>query len=332
MIKEAIGYGSTVDEAKEDAILKLGAKEDDDIQIEIVAIPKKKIMGIFGGSPAEVRVYIELPDKKPEKRAKKNTKSADKVKKTASAKAGKPEKEQEHKAEKQIKKELPEPDYSNAVDESEVPSDSKAKKAICYLRGILTHLGCENLTVKVAETEGGAMIILDGDGLGVVIGHRGETLDALQHLASLAANNSGGGYRINLNIGNYREKRERTLTSLASRISSQVLRTGRSRALEPMNPYERRIIHTAVQGIEGVTSNSVGEGSSRRVVIFPENGTPQHAREERPRRGREGRNRRPSNTVSAVPSREPKSDSDLPLYGKIEPKQIESENQAGGTE
>lgn len=324
MIKEAIGYGSTVDEAKEDAILKLGARDDDDIQIEIVAMPKRKIMGIFGGSRAEVRVYVELPDKKTEKKVKKNVKSAERAKKSATPKAVKAEKAHDSKKEKQVENDKTEADYIRVVDESEISADSKAKKAIDYLKSILFHLGCENLTVRIAEGEGGARIILDGEGLGVVIGHRGETLDALQHLTSLAANNAGGGYRISLNIGNYREKRERTLTSLASRVSSQVLRTGKSRALEPMNPYERRIIHTAVQGIKGVTSSSVGEGSSRRVVIFPEGGSAQSLYEDRSQRARkDGRGRRPSNTAASAPTRAPKSDSDVPLYGKIEPKSNE---------
>ena len=112
----------------------------------------------------------------------------------------------------------------------------------------------------------------------------------------------GGYYRISLDVGNYREKRERTLTSLANRIAAQVIRSGRSRSLEPMNPYERRIIHTAVQEIEGVTSNSVGEGDRRHVVISPD-GTVA---------------KKNDNQATASVSRAPRSDSDsLPLYGKI---------------
>lgn len=167
------------------------------------------------------------------------------------------------------------------------------------------------------------MIDLQGDGLGAIIGHRGETLDALQFLAGLAANNGGGYYKVSLNIGNYREKREDTLTNLAKRIAQQVLKTGKCRTLEPMNPYERRIIHTAVQGIEGVTSASFDEGINRRVVIGLEGTELKPLRSRDNRRGgrRDDRRRRggsrPSNKVEVVPNREPKKDSDIPLYGKI---------------
>ena len=106
------------------------------------------------------------------------------------------------------------------------------------------------------------------------------------------------------------------MRNLAVRVSEQVLKTGRSRSLEPMNPYERRIIHTAVQEIDGVVSSSFGEGSGRRVVIGVEGGEMRPPR--RPRNDRDRRNApRRSNTVSSVPSREPKKDSDTPLYGKI---------------
>ena len=204
-------------------------------------------------------------------------------------------------------------DFKDAVDASEIPADTKAGKAIAYIKTVLAGLGCENVAIKASVKEDGAFIVLEGEGLGAVIGHRGETLDALQYLSNLAANNGGGYYKISLNIGDYRQKREQTLTALAGRISEQVIRTGRSRRLEPMNPYERRIIHTAVQEIKGVTSSSVGEGSGRRVVISPEGG-------EAPRNNRGGRNdrgRKPSNTVATAPTREPKKDSDIPLYGKI---------------
>ena len=310
MIKEAIGFGATVDEAKEDAILKLGAKLEEDVQIEIISLPKKKVLGLFGGAQAEVKAYVERPDKP----AKKNNKPAKKAENNV-----KPEKKE--KAQKQEPKKV-EPKVEKpeieAVDQSQIPADSPTGKAIAYLNAILKNLGCENVEVKAAVRENGALIILDGEGLGVVIGHRGETLDALQHLVSLAANNSGGYFKVTLNIGDYREKREQTLVSLAGRVAEQVKRNSRNRALEPMSAYERRIIHTAVQEIEGVCSASIGEGKNRRVVIFPEGGTPNMPRRERDGgRRRNDRGRKPSNTVASVPTREPKRDTDIPLYGKI---------------
>ena len=310
MIREAIGFGADISEAQEDAREKLGASSEDDVQFEIISQSKKKILGIFGGSKAEVRAYIEIPDPKPQK-TKKNTKKTNEPKK-AENKAKTPKTQPEKKEEAPKKEEI------NAVAESEIPADSKTGKAIAYIKKILPELGCENVVIKAAEKENGAIIILEGDGLGAIIGHRGETLDSLQYLTSLAANNGGGYFKVTLNIGNYREKREQTLISLAKRVSAQVLRNNRSRALEPMNPYERRIIHTAVQDIEGVTSNSIGEGSNRRVVIYPEGGDMRPPRRNDNRRRNGGRDRKPSQTVSSAPAREPKKDTDnIPLYGKI---------------
>lgn len=327
MIKEAIGFGKTVDEAKEDALLRLGAREDEDVQFEVVKMPKAKVLGLFGGSDAEVKAYVERPDKsvKKNKPAKKNDKPASKkadAKKTDDFEAKEKKlaekvKQIDAKFEKceQLKR-----SQLEMLDRTQFAADSKTGVAIAYLDKILKNLGCENIVIKAAlRGDSAAVISLEGEGLGVIIGHRGETLDALQHLVSLAASNSGGYFKVTLNIGDYREKREQTLVSLAKRISEQVLSTNRNRALEPMSAYERRIIHTAIQGIEGVSSASVGEGSSRRVVIFPEGGTPSMPRRDdrnRRRGGRGGRDSRPSNKVEA-PIREPKSDSDVPLYGKI---------------
>lgn len=315
MVREAIGFGDDISAAQEDAREKLGASSEDEVQFEIISQSKKKILGIFGGCKAEVRAYIEIPDPKPskaKKTAKKATNEPKKAEKKPSSKKPQPEKKEEA-----PKKEI------NAVDESEVPADSKTGKAIAYIKKILPHLGCENITIKAAERENGAHIILEGEGLGTIIGHRGETLDSLQYLTSLAANDLGGYFKVTINIGNYRERREQTLNGLAARVSAQVLRNNRSRALEPMNPYERRIIHTAVQDIEGVTSSSIGEGSSRRVVIYPEGGQmrPTKRNDNRGRNGNRSRNgngsRKPANTISSVPAREPKKDTDIPLYGKI---------------
>ena len=311
MIREAIGYGESVNEARENAIAALGADIELDVQFEILETPKKKVLGIFGGSQAKVRAYIELPDPKPAKEKKKEKKAerpSTPEKKSAPEKKEAPQKEKKSEPQKSTVAE----DFKDAVDASEIPADTKAGKAIGYIKTVLACLGCENVSIKAAVKEDGAFVVLDGEGLGAVIGHRGETLDALQYLSNLAANNGGGYYKISVNIGDYRQKREQTLTALAGRISEQVIRTGRSRRLEPMNPYERRIIHTAVQEIKGVTSSSIGEGSGRRVVIAPEGGEAP-----RNRGGRSDRGRKPSSTVATAPTREPKKDSDIPLYGKI---------------
>ncbi|MBQ3547504.1 MAG: KH domain-containing protein [Clostridia bacterium] len=316
MIKEAIGTGLTIDEAREDAALKLGAADDADVQFEVVTFPKKKTLGLFGGCKAEVKAFIELPDEKPKKKHdKKANKPAEKK-----AEPKKNEVKPEEKKEKAEKKNDSAKEFAPAVDISELPADSRPVKVVEFLKPILKNLGCENVTFKVSERENAALIELEGDGLGAIIGHRGETLDALQFLAGLASNNGGGYYKVSLNIGNYREKREDTLTSLANRIAQQVLKTGKCRTLEPMNPYERRIIHTAVQAIDGVTSASFGEGVNRRVVIGKEGTELKPLRNDRSHGRRDDRRRggrRPSNKVEVAPNREPKKDSDIPLYGKI---------------
>ncbi len=286
MIKEAIGSAETVEEALENAKAELFAQLGDDIEFEIDVIsqPSKKILGLFGGSLAQVRVYTEIPDP---------------VVKEKPAKREKAKKENKKKAEPS--KVQSEPAEINAVDADTLEKDSPADRAVKYVKTILNALGCTDTTIKVALKENGALLILSGEGLGACIGHRGETLDAIQYLASLSANSTKGYYKVSIDIGNYRERREKTLISLANRISTQVLRTGRSRSLEPMNPYERRIIHTAIQEIDGVSSHSVGEGDRRHIVITSDNPVQKAPKAE-----------------AKNEAREPKKDSEaLPLYGKI---------------
>ena len=312
MIKEYIGEGKDLLEAtanaKDGLINTLGLKNEDDIKIEVISDFKKKTLGLFGGSMAKVKAFIELPDPKPEKKAPKKAEKTESKKEKVQEKKAQPKKEEPVSA-------APE----NLVSYDKLDPASSAGKACAYIKTVMEGLGCENVNVLAAEIEGGIYIQLDGEKLGVVIGRRGETLDALQYLTSLAANTGNGYVKVTLNIGNYREKREQTLISLAKRVSAQVAANGRSRTLEPMNTYERRIIHTAVQEIPGVVSASVGEGSGRRVVISPEGGDKRPPRRDDRRGGRRG-DRRPDRTVTAAadPNREPKKDApDLPLYGRI---------------
>lgn len=296
MIKEAIGVGETLEEATEKAKAELNVSFEDEVQFEVLANPKKKTLGLFGGSPAKVRVFVELPDPAPKKREK-----------PARKKDNKPAK----KAEVAPKKAIETP-AADAIPADKIDANTPAGRAVAYLKTILANLGLEGTEISVIPSDNGARIILTGENLGIVIGRRGETLDALQYLVSLAANTGDGFFRVSLDTGNYREKREQTLKGLAHRMSKQVLRTGRSRTLEPMNPYERRIIHTEVQSIEGVESHSVGEGSGRRVVISQVGGNRRY--------DRRGGRRNDSHKVTApVADRAPKSDAaDLPLYGKID--------------
>ncbi len=321
MIKEAMGFGATMEEARENAIAKLGASEFDDVQLEVVAMPKKKVLGLFGGSDAQVRAFIEVPEKKNKETKKSQSKPKANKEKAPAKKEQKPVEAQPQKKEKPVEKKVAEQEeaYGTPVDEKDIPTDTPAGKAVAYVKTFLAAAEVGEVDIKVAQKDDAALISLNGDDLNIVIGRRGETLDALQYLASLAANNGKTGrYKISLNVGNYREKREETLISLAKRISAQVLKTGKSRTLEPMNPYERRIIHTAVQSIEGVVSNSFGEGVGRRIVISVEGAEVKPPRMSDNRRRTDRNNRRPkSTTVAPNPTREPKKDSDIPLYGKI---------------
>ena len=142
-----------------------------------------------------------------------------------------------------------------------------------FLETLIKNIGID-ATVSEGEDEDGPKLELCGENAGVLIGHHGETLDQLQYLVNLTANRGdekGDNYaKISLDIDGYRAKRNETLRSLAKRMASRVLKYRRSVTLEPMSPYERRVIHSEVQKIEGVATNSIGNDSNRRVVIFLE--------------------------------------------------------------
>ena len=149
---------------------------------------------------------------------------------------------------------------------------SKVQYAKEFLVDVLGQMGLSHTDIAVDEKTDGVTFTLEGEGLGVIIGRRGETLDALQYLTGLVANKIDGDYfRVTIDSGHYRQKREKTLQELAVRLANAAVKTGRSSTLEPMNPYERRIIHAAVQTVEGATSNSFGEEPNRRVVISSKN-------------------------------------------------------------
>lgn len=151
--------------------------------------------------------------------------------------------------------------------------ESSKEHAKDYLKEILDKMDLKDVEIEESEDENGIIYNLKGEDPGFIIGHRGETLDALQYLVSLVANRDTEEYkRITLDTGDYRKKRETTLKALAKRIAQNSVRTHRNTTLEPMNPYERRIIHTAVQEVAGATSWSVGIDPNRRVVIGVEGG------------------------------------------------------------
>lgn len=167
-----------------------------------------------------------------------------------------------------------------------------SQRAAEYLKNVLTLMGLQNIDLEVKEAEDNTCEIeLKGDDVGYVIGRRGETLDALQYLSGLVANHGEEEYfRVTINTGNYREKREVTLENLGRKLAYKVVKTGKSVNLEPMNPYERRIIHTAVQKVNGAISFSEGEILNRHVVIAPDPKNPV-----KPRRNFNNKGRRNGN-------------------------------------
>ena len=178
-----------------------------------------------------------------------------------------------------------------------VISGGKAARVKTFVEDIIKNFPLEGVEVEVVEDEQILKIEISGEEASYLIGRRGDTLNSLQYLVGLVANNGEEKYsRITLNINGYREKREKTLESLAKRLSSQVLRSGRSTTLEPMAPYERRIIHATVQNIEGVSSTSVGEEPNRKVVISSDNPRPRRDRRDG---GKKNGGRRSANNNSA---------------------------------
>lgn len=320
MIKEAIAKGSTLEAARQAAVEELAAPENVEVKIEVLAVAGKKTFGIFGGK-AKVRAYYELPDAPAAAPAPKAAeKTAVKEEKTQT----KPEEKTEKTVSSQAEKSEPQEEII----------EFKDKKTTDYLLDILSGLGIDDAKIIAKKANGGIVFDIDcGENYGVIIGRRGETLDAIQYLVSLVANRNEGEYtRVSLNIGNYRQKREETLRSLAKRNAARVLKNGRNVVLEPMNPYERRIIHTAVQEVEGVVSHSIGSDSDRRVVITlaegvkPTGGSTGRGYGSRGRGGydrkggsRRGGERRQSQPQAPAADRAPRSDVEGAFrYGKIE--------------
>ena len=149
--------------------------------------------------------------------------------------------------------------------------ETPAIRAYDFVETLIQNMNLDATVEIVEQDEEGVYLAINGDHLGLLIGRRGDVLDSLQYLATLAANiEKKGFYRVTVDVQGYREKRAETLRGVAKRMSEKVLKYKKSFALEPMNAYERRIIHSACQNIEGVTTRSIGEGADRKIVISPE--------------------------------------------------------------
>ena len=274
MIRTQESTGKTVDEARAKACALLGVQADDlNVSYEVLEMPQKT--GFLGlkTTPAKVRVSVELPDAPAAAPAKpvaeQPVETAAPVQETAPvaeevpaavAEPAAPAAEQPAEAAEETE-EVEEPIV--------IEENAKVKAAVDYLREVITLMGVENVTFSAVQKGEATIIRLDGEKLGALIGRRGETMESLSYLASLVANRLEGDYiKLGLDVAGYRDKRESDLTALAQRIGAKVRKTGRSFAMEPMNPYERRIIHSAISKMEGVRSESKGEGRDRRVVIY----------------------------------------------------------------
>lgn len=253
MIRTQEATGKTVDEARAKACALLGVQADDmNVSYEVLEMPQKT--GFLGlkTTPAKVRVSVELPDAPAAAPAKQVEPVAEQPVETAAEQTAETAEETE---------EVEEPIV--------IEENAKVKAAVDYLREVITLMGVENVTFSAVQKGEATIIRLDGEKLGALIGRRGETMESLSYLASLVANRLEGDYiKLGLDVAGYRDKRESDLTALAQRIGAKVRKTGRSFAMEPMNPYERRIIHSAISKMEGVRSESKGEGRDRRVVIY----------------------------------------------------------------
>ena len=304
MIRKQEATGKTVDEARAKACALLGVQADDlNVSYEVLEMPQKT--GFLGlkTTPAKVCVSVEEPDA-PAAPAAAPAPAAEAAPEVPAAPVEEPAAPVEAPAAEveQPAAEQAAPAAAAAADEeTEVPivieENAKVKAAVEYLQEVIAKMGVENVTFSAVQKGEATIIRLDGEHLGALIGRRGETMESLSYLASLVANRLEGDYiKLGLDVAGYRDKRESDLTALAQRIGAKVRKTGRSFAMEPMNPYERRIIHSAISKMEGVRSESKGEGRDRRVVIYstaPDAQTENTYGERRPRGGRPGNGRRP---------------------------------------
>ena len=307
MIRSKEATGKTVEEARAAACAALGVNEDDlNVSYEILEMPQSTGLIFKKKTPAKVRVTVEEEDPAPAAPEKPAVKAV-KPEPAEPAEQAEPAEPAQAAAEKPAaqpqKPEKAEPAApapavtvtAAPVDETPVPIDieanPKVKAAVDYLKEIVALMGVENVTFSAIQKGEATIIRLDGDKMGALIGRRGETMESLSYLASLVANRMEGDYiKLGLDVAGYRGKRENDLTALAQKIGQKVRRSGRCFAMEPMNPYERRIIHSAISQMEGLRSESKGEGKDRHVVIYStEPGAQNETYERRPRSGRDNR-------------------------------------------
>ena len=274
MEKTIVTTGKTIDEAIENALNQLGLDRDN-VSVQVLAQAKSGFLGI-GATPAKVEVTYEAPDPAPKvalssaSRSKPKAKPVPKEEKKEEPKVEAPKKEtpkaEAPKArkprEQKVQKPVAPKEYAPAA------PGSVEEKIEVFLKGLLEHMGSSAVPHAWKEEENTYMVELTGEDLGYLIGRRGDTLDALQHLANYTINRGIEGHvRINVDAECYRQKREDSLCRYAQKKAQQVLKAHRRTTLEPMNAYERHVIHAALQDMDRITTYSVGTEPNRRVVI-----------------------------------------------------------------
>ena len=297
MEKTLIASGKTIDLAVESALAQLGLDRDS-VSVMVLQQAKAGFLG-FGAQPAKVQVTYEAPDPVPEapkvalssaSRSKPKAKPAAPKAETPKAEpkveapkpaAPKAEKKVEPKVEKKVDPKSEKPKAPKAPKAEKAPKAPKEVKEFApaepgsveekietFLKGLLEHMGSQAVPHAWKENENTYMVELVGDDLGYLIGRRGDTLDALQHLSNYTINRGIEGHiRINVDAEAYRQKREDSLRRYAAKKAQQVLKARRRTTLEPMNAYERHVIHATLQDMDRITTYSVGTEPNRRVVI-----------------------------------------------------------------
>ena len=293
MIKFIDVTGKTEDEAIQSALAQLGMDRDD-VSVEILERAKSGFLGI-GSAPARVRVSyddgkaeeaVKPAEKpaapKPEKKVEPSTAPkavpmyAPEVLQKKEPRAAKEERsgrpareERRERAPRAERAERPAPQPKPIVDLGEECRDEKSEQIRSFLKGLLEHMDSA-AEIKIYESEKGRYkVYFEGEKLGALIGRRGETLDAIQQLTNYSINRGSEKNRVRVQVDaeNYREKREQSLERLAEKVAGKVTKYRRNVTLEPMNAYERHVIHTALQDTPGVTTFSIGTEPNRRVVV-----------------------------------------------------------------
>ena len=268
-MKTIVVTGKTIDLAVEAALQQLGLSRDD-VSVQVLATPKSGFLGL-GAAPAMVEVTYEAPALKPKSALGSASRSKPKAKPVEVKKEEAPKAEAKPVAPKAEVKKVEAPKVEKpAAPKTYAPAapGSVEEKIEVFLKGLLEHMGSQAVPHAWKVDENTYNVELTGEDLGYLIGRRGDTLDALQHLSNYTISRSvEGRIRINVDAESYRQKREESLRRYAQKKAQQVLKAHRRTTLEPMNAYERHVIHAALQDTDRITTYSVGSEPNRRVVI-----------------------------------------------------------------